>query len=325
MIAYKLLFTSPLHLSAGHEGYEKTFHYIHSDTLFSAIISNWHHFYDDSIESLIENLTFEISSAFPFYQQDYYLPKPYLKLPVTFDETDYKTAKKLMKVKFIEKELYEKILNQETVHIRDIHFSGSIRFMGLKKGVSDFFEEREVSRNVVDRVTGCTDIFYFSEIVFLKESGLFFLANFRDEKLRRKFEAVLRFLGDEGIGSDRHVGKGQFEVKIDNDFTLRQPDNADSILNLSLYHPTPDEIQNHLLDWSSYDIINRKGWITMPGYLTLRKKSLNMFLEGSVFSNLNKKDYGDIPIVAGKTPGLIDFNVYRYGKGFFVSCKTPVM
>ncbi len=321
MIAYKLLFNSPLHLSAGHEGYEKTFHYIHSDTLFSAILSNWHHFYEDSIESMIQNLSFKISSAFPFFSNDYYFPKPYLKLPVIFDEEDYKAAKKLMKVKFIEREFFERILRNEVVHISDICFSYSNRFMSLKKTVTEPFGEREISRNVVDRIIGSTDIFYFSEIVFKKDCGLFFMARFNDETLRKKFEAVLRFLGDEGIGSDRHVGKGQFEINIDEKFFINQPENADSILNLSLYHPTPEEIKKRLLHRSSYDIINRKGWITTIGYQMLRRKSMNMFLEGSVFSNLKKDDYGDIPVVAEKISGLLDFNVYRYGKGFFVGCN----
>jgi CRISPR-associated protein Csm4 len=192
--------------------------------------------------------------------------------------------------------------------------------MSFKKSVTHFYGEREISRNVVDRVNGRTDIYYFSEIVFLKDSGLFFMSTFDNEEMRKKFETVLRFLGDEGIGGDRHVGKGLFEVEIDEKFTLDQPENADSILNLSLYHPTADEIKNRLLNRSSYDIINRKGWITAPGFRTLRRQSLNMFLEGSIFSKLNKDDYGDIPMVAKKTEHLIDFNVYRYGKGFFVDC-----
>jgi CRISPR-associated protein Csm4 len=147
------------------------------------------------------------------------------------------------------------------------------------------------------------------------------MATFKDETVRKKFETVMRFLGDEGIGGDRNVGKGLFEVEIIEDFSIQQPQQADSILNLSLYHPTREEIDKHLLQQSSYDIINRKGWITAPGYRDLRKKSLHMFREGSIFTNLNKSDYGDVPVVAEKTGNLIDFNVYRYGKGFFIGCR----
>ncbi|MGE5341732.1 MAG: type III-A CRISPR-associated RAMP protein Csm4 [Candidatus Omnitrophota bacterium] len=317
MIVYKLRFTSPLHLCAGHGGYEQTFHYLHSDTLFSAIISNWNHLYDDSIDSLIQTLPFRISSAFPFAANDYYFPKPLKPLSLGFDQNDYKTIKNLTKVKFVEKDLFEKILNNEA---RDISFSETRRFMGLKKDVSDCFMEQEISRNAIDRVTGATDIFYFSEIVFREDSGLFFMASFKDNGIRKQFEAVLRFLGDQGIGGDRNVGKGFFEVDVVEDFNIQQPENPDSILNLSLYHPLKEEIDNHLLQNSSYDIIKRRGWVTMPGYQTLRKKSLNMFIEGSIFLNLNRADYGDIPVVGEKKEGLLDFNLYRYGKGFFVGC-----
>ena len=321
MIVYKLHFTSPLHLSAGYEGYEQIFHYLHSDTLFSAILSNWSHFYDDIIESLAQNLPFQVSSAFPFSANQYYFPKPLKQLPVRINENDYRIIKKLRKVNFIEKELFEKIIHEETVGIEQIHFSASRQFLSLKQDVSDCFAEREISRNVIDRISGCTDIFHFAEIIFKEDSGLFFMVFFKDQNMRKKFETVLRFLGDEGIGGDRNVGKGLFEVESIENFNLRQPQNAASILNLSLYHPIREEINNHLLENSAYDMITRKGWITAPGYRNLRKKSINMFREGSIFSNLNKDDYGDIPVVAEKTQDLIDFNVYRYGKGFVIQCR----
>jgi CRISPR-associated protein Csm4 len=320
MITYKLFFDTPLHLCAASEGYEKTYHYLHSDTLFSAVLANWFHFYSDNQDDLIKNLSFSISSAFPFHKEDYYFPKPFFELSLIFENMDEKIAKKLRKVKFFEKGLFEKVIKNEAVDIRNVHFSQSGDLASLKSSVSDFFIEREISRNLIDRVTGATEIFYFSEIVFKKNSGLFFLADFNDEIIKKKFTAVLRFLGDEGIGSDRHVGKGLFEVEIKNDFTLNQPESSDSILNLSLYCPTPREIENKLLDGSAYDIIKRSGWITAPGYGSLRKKSFNMFLEGSVFSCLKKEDYGNIPIVLEKQKNLIPFNVYRSGKGFMIKC-----
>ncbi len=320
MITYKLFFDTPLHLSAASEGYEKTHHYLHSDTLFSAILVNWFRFYDDDQEDLLKNLSFKISSAFPFHDKDYYFPKPHFELPIKIDEMDEKITKKLRRVKFIEKGLFEKIIKNEIVDIEKVHFSQSGNLMSLKDNVSDFFIEREIPRNLIDRVTGATDIFYFSEMVFRKNSGLFFLANIQDETIKKKFTAVLRYLGDEGIGSDRHVGKGLFKVEKDNDFTLNQPDDGNCVLNLSLYHPTADEIKNNLLSGSAYDIIKRTGWVTAPGYGSLRKSSFNMFLEGSVFSRLEKEDYGDIPVILEKQENLIPFNVYRCGKGFMIKC-----
>jgi CRISPR type III-A-associated RAMP protein Csm4 len=139
MVVYKLRFTSPLHLSAGYGGYEQTSHYLHSDTLFSAILSNWPHFYDDSIESIAQNHPFLVSSAFPFSANHYYFPKPLKQLPVLFDENDYRAVKKLRKVNFIEKELFEKILRDEAIGIDQIHFSASQQLISLNQEVSDCF------------------------------------------------------------------------------------------------------------------------------------------------------------------------------------------
>jgi len=320
MIAYKLFMTSPLHLSTGGDSYEKTFHYLHSDTLFSALLASWHYLYDDDPEVLVKNFSFKISSAFPFYGQDFYFPKPLCSLPLTFDSQDAKARKKLGKVTFVEKTLFEKMIAGDTVNTRDICFSPGGALLGLKKDIADFFSEVEIARNVIDRISGKTDIFYFSELHFRENSGLYFLADFADETTRKKFTAVLRFLGDEGIGGDRHVGKGLFDLQVSESFTLNQPTDGDSLLNLSLYHPTRQEIDSRLLDRSAYEIINRKGWITAPGHANLRKRSLNMFLEGSVFSDIEEQDYGDIQLVAEKGP-LLPFNVFRYGKGFMVKCR----
>lgn len=324
MILYKLRFTAPLHLSARYGGYEQTHHYIHSDTLFSAILSNWNRFYDDSIETLLLDFPLTLSSAFPYSLNNYYFPRPLKKLPIIFDDNNHNAFKKLNKIKFIEKELFEKFLDGRSIPFSDIYFSPSGQFISLNKSVADMFEEREISRNTIDRITGCTTIFYFSEIMFQEDSGLFFIVRFKlsDKETRKKFETILRFLCDVGIGGDRNVGKGLFQLQIIENFSIKEPQLTNSILNLSLFHPTPVEIQNQLLKSSSYEIINRRGWITSPPYQTLRKKSVNMFREGSIFPDLNKEDYGDIPIVAHRLQGLIDFNVYRYGKGFFVHCKN---
>jgi CRISPR-associated protein Csm4 len=320
MITYKLHFTAPLHLSARHDGFEKTHNYLHSDTLFSAIVSNWSHLYDEAPETLIKSEGFVISSAFPFVGERFYFPKPYSALPVRYDASDNGLEKKLRKVEFVEQGLFEKLIGNLEVQGDKLLFSKDGNFLATGSVPRAHCVEREMGRNMIDRVTGQTDIFYFSEISFLPNAGLFFLAHFIDDNIRKKFEATLRLLGDEGIGSDRSVGKGLFSVEVIDDFPLAQPANPNSFLTLSLYHPTEEEIKSDLLKRSAYHLVSRGGWITAPGFRSLRRQSLNMFLEGSVFSALEQGSYGDIPVVAGKIDGMLDFDVYRYGKAFALHC-----
>jgi len=47
-----------------------------------------------------------------------------------------------------------------------------------------------------------------------------------------------------------------------------------------------------------------------------------MFQEGSVFTSLRKKYYGDSPLVLGKNVDIgLSHNVYRYGLGFCLPIK----
>lgn len=320
MVGYKLFFNSPLHLSAGAEGYEKVHDRVHSDTLMSAVASLWPVLYGDPVDSVITDENIRVSSCFPFTGDTFYFPKPYLRLNSKKD-VDLPDIKKIKKVKFIEKSLFEKIIAGRELDASEMSFSQSGSLLASsEKAAVDFMNEREIPRNLVDRLTSQTDIFYFSELVFEGKSGLFFLADIAAAPLRKKFEAVLRLLGDEGLGGDRHVGKGQFSVEAVENFKLEEPGKADAVMTLSLFHPTADEVAKGLLTRSAYDVIKRDGWVTAQGFRSLRRRSLNMFIEGSVFKDLKKTAYGDVPVVLGKDETPASFDIYRYGRGFCVMC-----
>jgi CRISPR-associated protein Csm4 len=320
MVGYKLFFNSPLHLSAGVAGYEKVQDHVHSDTLMSAVASLWPALYSDSADSVITDESIRVSSCFPFKGDSFYFPRPYLRLKGKKDAL-FPDLKKIKKVKFIEKSVFEQVIAGKDMDHGRLFYSESGRLLAASEAAAaDFMFEREIPRNLVDRLTSKTDIFYFSELVFTGNSGLFFLADINSESLRRKFTAVLRLLGDEGLGGDRHVGKGQFSVEAVDDFELEEPRDADAVMTLSLFHPTADEVAKGLLSSSAYDVIKRDGWVTTPGSRSLRRRSLNMFVEGSVFKDLKKTAYGDVPVVLGKEESPAGFNIYRYGRGFCIKC-----
>jgi CRISPR-associated protein Csm4 len=103
-----------------------------------------------------------------------------------------------------------------------------------------------------------------------------------------QLKACMRLLADNGIGTDRTTGHGQFEFDEQTDvkISFNLPDNATHQMSLSLYCPQKTEIEE--LDNSYYDLIKRGGYIASPqndNHLSIRKKSVYMFVEGSLFPN----------------------------------------
>ncbi len=324
---YKLKFKTPLHIDAQGIGYETTDEIIHSDTIFSALMSLWHNFCNDDIEEICKNPPFLISSAFPFKRETYFFPKPMVRID-SKGEDDFKIGKKLKKVKYISKNILEIFLLGKKLEFNESNTLQNGNFWIMEDELSQdetLFKKREVPRVTIDRVSNSSDIFYFSEIIFEKDSGLFFLVKFLSEGVQRKFEAILRLLGDEGVGGDKRLGRGIFSVEKKTDFQLSVPDHADGILNLSLYHPTEEEIKENLLNNASYALITRKGWIHSLGAMSLRRQSIRMLKEGSAFNCLNKQLYGDCPIVLEKDiDNGLSHNIYRYGIGFCLPLKRRV-
>lgn len=324
VVAYKLRFKTPLHIDTQGIGYERTEDTVHSDTIFSALMSLWYNFYDDNIEEMCKNPPFIISSAFPFKSETYFFPRPMIRIGKE-KEDDQKKGKELKKVNYVSKNILEILIADKNLEFDEKNTLQKGKFWVAKDELPKekvIFKEREVPRVTIDRATNSSDIFYFSEILFEKDSGLFFLVKFLNEKLQKKFEVVLRLLGDEGIGGDKHLGKGLFTAKKEPDFQMLIPENRNGIINLSLYHPTEEEINAGIMKDASYKLITRKGWIHSIGAMSLRRQSVRMFQECSTFISLRKKYYGDCPLVLEKNVDIgLSHNIYRYGLGFFLPIK----
>lgn len=326
IVAYKLNFSSPLHIDAHGVGYEETEEIIHSDTLFSSLMTLWNYFHNDDVEAMCQNPPFFISSVFPYKSSTYFFPRPMVKL-VKEEEDDTKIGKKLKKVKYVSRNLLESILKGEFLEFDDRHTFQNYKFwFGRDSNElnqdTKVLTEREVPRVTIDRATSSSEIFYFSEVIFEKDSGLFFLARFKNKELRSKFETVLRLLGDEGIGGDKRVGKGSFSVQIDEEFNLSIPQNADGFITLSLYYPKEDEFNNGVLKNASYNLLSRKGWLHVRGAMSLKRREVKMYSEGSIFNAIGLSNYGTNPCVLEKDETLgLHHNIYRYGMAF----NLPIM
>ena len=166
------------------------------------------------------------------------------------------------------------------------------------------------------------------------EAGLWFFAQFSDQKSRLGFEAALKLLGDTGIGSDKNAGSGQFKVSKESlpsfpffaeesrpfaPLALKKAAGADKKGNfclLSLFCPSAAEQKNTgWLKGASYDLKRRGGWIHNSPF---RRKSLFMFAEGSCFSLPGARALEGAAKDVTPEISALRHKVFRDGRGFFV-------
>jgi len=314
---YKLKPKSSFHLGERENIREGTEVFIHSDTLFSAFCHSYFLLYGkEKLESLLSNFLknnppFLISSVFPFWEGKIYFPVPLNQIP---------GEKKYKKVLFVEKLGFERLLSGEdikNIFTSDIKTIPSLKIE--KERDKRPYETREVPRVGLNRLTNHPgeNYFHFGEVYYREDSGLFFLIDFKDNSIKKEFKATLRLVADEGIGGDRTVGKGLFELINTNEIDINIPQNADGIVSLSLYYPKEGELLD--VEDSYYEIIERKGYIYSPYVQSLRRKSVRMFKEGSVFKTVKTGKIADV------TPETFKIHrIYRYGLCFGLPCKRKV-
>lgn len=195
-------------------GVELTTDILHSDTLFGAICWSYLHLYGrDELEALLENFEtrdppFLISSAFVYYEKDssrtYFFPKP--MLPIRFYPSEKMTSellkkiKQLKDVKYVTKSIFETYLSADQEKINEIseklgsdYIITQERFLGksdeIDKDVA-FHRTVDTPRNLLDRTTNFSNIFYFGELVFTETSGLYFLIKDR-KQIIEKIKSVM--------------------------------------------------------------------------------------------------------------------------------------
>jgi CRISPR-associated protein Csm4 len=307
----KLKPKGPLHLGEKEGWLEGTATIIHSDTLFSAFCHAYQLLYEDLPEILKEfeenSPPFLISSAFPYWRDVFFFPFPKNQLP---------KDNELAKIKFVDKSGFEKLLQGERLEkiIKEIKT--------IPATEEPFFpwELIDIPRVGLGRLDNRPGerFFYFGQVIYSEDAGLFFLIKFQKEEIRPKFEATMYLLADEGIGGDRSSGKGLFEKPIFEEIEIETPTDADGVISLSLYYPKEEKELMGIKN-AFYDLIERKGYLFSPYCSSLRRRSIRMFVEGSVFPNSPEKIIGTLVSVEPEIFKL--HKVYRYGYLFGLPCK----
>jgi CRISPR type III-A-associated RAMP protein Csm4 len=226
----------------------------------------------------------------------------------------------LKKLRYLGIGTWTSLARGETVRISPAQIKGG--FLVDRGTCFDIPFESQVSQRVsVPRDEQDPAPFFFDWTFFRPDAGLYCLTD-ATGALFDELVSLFKILGETGIGTDRNVGGGKFDIETD---SLSLPDvpAANQLVLLSLYIPTSEELSLlHLTD-SHYDLLLRGGFIAgsqEEDLRHLRKRSIYMFNVGSLFPTTS-------PIV-GKIVDLApEWNdprmhpVYRSGRPFYLPIK----
>ncbi len=130
--------------------------------------------------------------------------------------------------------------------------------------------------------------------------------------------ASFNLLAHHGLGGDRTCGKGFFEKPEIADIEIPHPFEGNGLYCLSTYFPAVEEV--HDLNRAFFELEERSGYIYSPRCQSLRRKSIRVFTEGSVFPATKK-----IGMLADMTPETFkEHRVYRFGLLFSFPCQLEV-
>lgn len=320
---YRLCFHTPLHIGDKRpDDYSNSQGYIHSDTLYAAIMATWAKQGIGIPEN--GNCGFQVSSMFPFSggnagETRYFFPRPMADLPFSGDRVPI--AKSLKKIQWLDQYYFEKVLRRESVS--DFGQDLQDEFCCRSRLDTPVFI-RQMSQRVAiprERTSAADDPrpFYMERLIFVEGAGLYFLFN-GDETARQKLESALDLLQYEGFGTDRTIGNGLFAWSR-GQVALQLPDSTEYAVNLSLFCPESKEELIGMMDREArFDILKRGGWMTAPGYQSIRKQSVYMFREGGIWRT--GRDFAGaaaIDLRPGSYP--VDHPVWRSGSGIFLPIK----
>ena len=325
MAAYtliKLKEMSPLHMGTGKENYDFSASHLHSDTLSAALAAmKVRHGGENGVKEFMNS--FVISSAFPYMGDHFFLPRPLGKIEVEFYDCDeYISRKKLKSIKFIEQDLWKKLVAGEKVVASISQLINGF----LLSNVEDF--KQPYKSAVHQRVTvpradeQDAEPFFFDWTFFEKNAGLYCLVDATGTTLN-ELKRLFKLLGEYGIGTDKNVGGGKFTIETQS-FVMPDISEAHNQMLLSLYIPTEDELSFIDLENSRYELCQRGGYMAGSqenDFWHLRKKSVYMLGVGSILKTT--------AVLKGKVVDLqpTDYNdsrmhpVYRSGKPFVVPVK----
>ncbi|MCC5904833.1 MAG: type III-A CRISPR-associated RAMP protein Csm4 [Balneolaceae bacterium] len=317
---------APFHLQTGGGDHETVDLYPRSDTLSAAISYWWFRQYDE-LPGFPDSIPFRLSSLFPSVNVNGTIQRLYPKpagLSINPDKHHHKVFKK---IRWLDEELFELWQSGESL---DAFWPADSEDNRLKRGGSVLVKDSKAdmgigpllitdarTRVVLDRVNSASTPFHFVRVFHARDVRLWFYADLVEEH-ETTFTALLRLLGDEGIGADRTIGMGRFIVENAENST--PPQGGGKLFNLGIYNPL--EIETDDIDWgkSAYNLEKRSGWVSGK---SLRRRPVPCIGENAVLKS-DSELKGNVPCVVDKDDDNIpesnkpDYSVYRDCRGYFI-------
>ena len=314
---YKLKFDTPVHFGAAELGgkLEAINFTYSSDALFSALCCELANseIFSDFFNAVAQDKIF-LSDLFPYNDKNFYLPKPLL------NEKQIKYSA----LEEVRKQFTQRKKQKKMDYLRASNFQ---KYLASLKSGESFIESSDFgSTNLIQKVS-CRDDeslpYYVGEFFFNATSGLYLIANFKDENYFDEFFNLLSNLGLSGIGGKRSSGLGKFHIidKIILDESCANEDlkavkemlsNENASWQMCISSVLPAEEDISVLSQSYYRLKKRGGFVTaLTGEVNRKKNSVYMLDAGSC---LPKRIEGRNVIL----DKINDHEIFRFGKGFFV-------
>lgn len=329
--AYQLNFRAPLHVGERGVGLEESRTTVAADTLFSAVCVMWRELYGEGeLIKLLDEFTrpqvltkpFYLTSAFPVAGAVRFYPRPCLAAE--------QQPKAQRRVQFVSERIFTQIVNGKMPEFNAadcinegeawIDEADRADLQAWATATNDIvlWRKQVVPRVALDRLTSASNIWHCGSVVFAQGAqnesvGLWFAAQVQFG-WRARFTATLRLLGDAGLGGERGVGYGLFNLSGPQEFVLPSAAAAQHFVTLSPCTPRDGDEVAALLDNAqvAYELTSRRGWVGSPEASNLRRKQVWMFREGAVLNGAPRF----VGSLANVTPEPCPHPVWRYGWAF---------
>ena len=275
-----------------------------SDTLFSALYLEALKKSPEDAEwlyAMANEGNLLLSDAFPYSGDEWYVPKPLVRIEGISGQGDSVVKKAFKKLDYIPADKMSQYLEGK--------LDAPVEAEKLKRVGKHILKTSAAVYEQKDTVPYQVAVQYFNP-----NCGLHLIIAALDEKMSAHMLDLLDALSFSGIGGKRKSGLGRFEIIREKELPARWFESDGNILMLiSTSLPKNDELEAAMTD-ARYRVVRRSGFVQSSTYADeqLKKKELFMFLPGSCFESRFSGDIYDVSI-QGRHP------VYRYGKPMFIS------
>ncbi len=343
----KLHFTAPLHIANSRTDYAQSESYLHSDTLYSAIMQTWsvlsHTAWIPQKES--ETLDFTLSSAFPFTseldvkgqntdQTVYFFPR--IAKPFNFqgiDDDDLQDSrKKIKKIQWLDSfKFKQQLTDKKGCLLETNNLKG--KYLTAQMIDPHFIDSTINAHAAISRSGGDAEPYVMERLQFKKGSGFYFIFDGTAEALNQ-VQLALNLMQYDGIGSDRNTGNGRFRCETNSEenhlvLTMlqaveNQVNDKKYATNLSLLLPENEDYLAKVLPDNdtncAFELIRRGGWVTSLEHLARQKNSVFLFKEGGVFHYRESISGGTINLQPDIMKAEKTHPIWRVGKSLWLPC-----